>query len=292
MNRRDFVGVSAAATAMLAGAARAQTSGNAAEPQVIHLWPNGAPGVAPTRRNEPEQAQDWWVRNIHNPSVTAFLPTPEAATGAAVVIVPGGGHQNVVFPPEGVAPALFFQRLGVAAFALKYRLAREANSPYTVEDAANDTRRAMRLVRARASEWGIDPHRVGLMGWSAGGELAAMTTYGPTDGATDTRDAIERASCRPDFQIVIYPGSAGVPDRLQAPPPGFFLSAWDDIGPSDTILKLMSMYRAASAQAEAHVFAQGSHAFNMGDRSQLRSIHSWPDRLADWLSDTGVLAKR
>ncbi|HVY84519.1 MAG TPA: alpha/beta hydrolase [Caulobacterales bacterium] len=291
MNRRDFITVSAAATAF-AGAQNASAQAPASTPPVIHLWEHGAPGVPANRRNEPEQAQDWWVRNIHNPSVTAFVPATEAATGAAIVIVPGGGHQNVVFPPEGIAPALFFQGLGVAAFALKYRLAHEASSPYTVEDAANDTRRAMRLVRSRAREWGIDPNRIGLMGWSAGGELAAMTTYGATDGDPHARDPIDRVSCLPDFQIVIYPGAAGVPERLQSPPPAFFLSAWDDVSPSDTILKLMGLYRQAGGQAEAHVFAQGSHAFNMGDRSQLRSIHSWPERLADWLSDTGVLAKR
>ncbi|HVZ98789.1 MAG TPA: alpha/beta hydrolase [Caulobacterales bacterium] len=290
MDRRSFIGASVAASAFAGAPTAAQAQ---AEPSVIHLWPNGAPGVPAARRNEPEQAQDWWVRNIHNPSVTAYLPSPENATGAAVVIVPGGGHQNVVFPPEGVAPARFFQSLGVAAFALKYRLARESNSIYTIDDSVADTRRAMRLVRSRASEWGVDPNRIGLMGWSAGGELSAVTTYGPTDGAMDARDVIDRASCRPDFQIVIYPGDNGIPYAFAAPPPpAFFLAANDDVEASTTILRLVAMHRAAGVQCETHLFAQGSHAFNMGDRSQLRSIHSWPDRLADWLSDTGLLTKR
>ncbi|MES1199405.1 MAG: alpha/beta hydrolase [Pseudomonadota bacterium] len=281
----------AAAFALAASCVGSNAFAQAQQGEVIHLWANGAPGFE-RLRNEPEQAQDWWVRHINNPSVTAFLPSPETATGTAVVIVPGGGHQNVVFPPEGVAPALFFQHLGVAAFALKYRLAHEEGSPYTVEDAANDVRRAMRLVRSRAHEWGIDPSRIGLMGWSAGGELSSMVTYGPTDGDQHARDPIDRVSCRPDFQIVIYPGSAGVPDHLATkPPPGFFLAANDDVGPAATISRLLALYREAGAPAEVHLYAQGSHAFNMGDRSQLRTIHSWPDRLADWMADSGYLTK-
>src|SRR6476646_7748662 len=96
---------------------------------VVPLWPNGAPGFE-NRKNEPEQAKDWWVKNIHNPSITVFLPPKEKATGAAVVICPGGGHRNLGFNGEGVDPAKFFNSIGVAAFVLKYRLFREENSPY------------------------------------------------------------------------------------------------------------------------------------------------------------------
>jgi len=104
----------------------------AAEPQVIHLWPNGAPGFE-DRRNEPEQAKDHWLRNIHNPSITVFPAPPEQANGAAVLIVPGGGHRELVFNAEGVEPAKYLNDLGVTCFVLKHRLARETNSPYSLQ---------------------------------------------------------------------------------------------------------------------------------------------------------------
>lgn len=267
-------------------------SGAHAQERVIPLWENGAPGFE-NRRNEPEIARDWWVRNVHNPSLTAFLPTPETATGAAVIIVPGGGHREVVFPPEGLAPARYFQGMGVAGFALKYRLANEEGSPYRIEHAAEDVRRAIRLVRAHAEEWGIDPNRIGVMGWSAGGELAALVTYGETDGNPRAADPIERVSARPDFQIVIYPGSYGIPRRLrETPPPAFFLAANDDVGPASAITRLLDLYGRAGGAAEVHLYAQGGHAFNMGDRSELRTIRDWPQRMADWMSDSELLTKR
>jgi dienelactone hydrolase len=281
--------LSASFLALAAQSAHAQTD----EGLVISLWPNGAPGVARNRRREPEQAADWWVRNIHNPSVTAFLPSPETATGAAVIVIPGGGHREVVFPPEGLAPARYFQSIGVAAFALKYRLAREEGSPYRIEDAAADARRAMRLVRSRAAEWGIDPTRIGVMGWSAGGELASLVAYNEADAAAEAADPIERISARPDFQIVIYPGSYSIPDNLtETPPPAFFLAANDDLGPAAAIMHLWQLYRDNGGSAEVHLYAQGGHAFNMGDRSQLRTISTWPQRMADWMADSGLLTKR
>src|SRR5262249_53174652 len=142
------------------------TTVRADEPQVVPLWPNGAPGFE-ARREEPEQAKDYWVRNIHNPSITVFLPPKEKATGAAVVICPGGGHRELVFNAEGADAARYLNSIGAAAFALKYRLGREQGSPYKIEThAREDGLRAMRLVRSRAKEWSIDPARVGIMGFS------------------------------------------------------------------------------------------------------------------------------
>jgi acetyl esterase/lipase len=258
---------------------------------VISLWENGAPG-SEAHRNEPEQAQDWWVRNVHNPSLTAFLPAADKASRKAIVIIPGGGHREIVFPPEGLAPARYLQGLGVAAFTLKYRLGEAPGSPYQVErDAGADARRAMRVVRAHAAEWGIDPNKVGVMGWSAGGELAALLAYGAVAGEARAPDPIDRLSARPDFQIVIYPGSRFIPRRLtQTPPPAFFLAAQDDEGPATAIARLMSLYRSAGGSAEVHLFARGGHAFNMGDRSDLGSIRDWPQRMADWLADSGYIA--
>ena len=143
-------------------------------PAVIPLWQKGAPGFE-NRRNEPEQAKDYWVKNIHNPSLTVFLPPKEKATGAAVIICPGGGHRLLVYNAEGVEPAVFLNSIGVAAFVLKYRLSREENSPYSIEKhPREDAYRAIRLVRGHAKEWNIDTARVGMLGFSAGGEVVAM----------------------------------------------------------------------------------------------------------------------
>jgi acetyl esterase/lipase len=261
----------------------------AAEPQVVPLWTNGAPGFE-NRRNEPELAKDYWVRNINNPSLTVFLPPREKANGAAVVIIPGGGHRELVFNEEGIKPARYLNNLGVTAFALKYRLARETNSPYTIDNAREDAQRAMRLVRSHAKEWNIDPDRIGIMGFSAGGELASMVTFNPTGGNPNAVDPIDSVSCRPDFLIDIYPGPLGMPDMVPTnAPPAFFLAANDDTGPAHTITDLLEKYRKAGVPAEVHLFAKGSHAFNMGDRSKLATIENWPQRMADWLADNNIL---
>jgi acetyl esterase/lipase len=265
--------------------AAAQTS-----PQVIHLWDNGAPGFE-SRRDEPEVAKDYWVKNIQNPSITVFLPPKEKANGAAVLIIPGGGHRELVFNAEGRDPAVFLNSLGVTAFALKYRLAREPNSPYKIEiHAKQDAYRAMRLIRSRAKDWNIDPNRLGVLGFSAGGEIVNLIAYDPGTGDPNAPDPIDRENGKPDFQILIYPGPLGVPDVIPPDaPPAFMLVADDDTDPSKVVLSLLEKYRKAGRPVEAHFFAQGSHAFNMGYRSKLASIKSWPQRMADWLADSNIL---
>ena len=144
--------------------------------------PTGRPGSSPARTRRPI-AKDYYIRNIHNPSITAYLPPKEKATGAAVVICPGGGHRLLVFKAEGDEPARYLNSLGVAAFALKYRLGRDEKTPYSIQKhAREDGQRAMRLVRSRAKEWNIDPNRIGIMGFSAGGEIAVAGGLQPDPG--------------------------------------------------------------------------------------------------------------
>jgi acetyl esterase/lipase len=259
-------------------------------PERIPLWPKGAPGFE-SRRDEPEVAKDYWVRNIHNPSVTAYLLPKEKATGAAVIICPGGGHRELVFNAEGAEAARYLNSLGVAAFALKYRLGREKDSPYKIDvHAREDGLRAMRLVRSRAGEWGIDPKRVGIMGFSAGGEVASMVAYSPGEDDPDADDPIDRLGSRPDFQVLIYPGPLGIPDKVpQDAPPAFLLVANDDRGASRVVASLFQKYRDARAPVELHVFARGGHAFNMGNRSKLETLKHWPQRLAEWMSDNAII---
>lgn len=257
---------------------------------VISLWKNGAPGFE-NRRNEPEQAKDYWVKNIHNPSLTVFLPSKEKATGAAVIICPGGGHRELVYNAEGIEPAAFLNSIGVAAFVLKYRLSREENSPYSIQKhPREDAYRAMRLVRSHAKEWNIDTNRVGMLGFSAGGEVVAMVAYAPGKGDAKAPDPIDRLNGKPDFQILIYPGPLGIPDSIGADaPPAFLLAANNDQCCSESVVRLLKIYRAAKVPVEVHLYTQGSHGFNMGNRSKLTSLNTWPQRMADWLSDNNIL---
>lgn len=259
--------------------------------QAVPLWADGAPGFE-SRKAEPEQAASYWVKNIHNPSLTVFLPPKEKANGTAVLICPGGGHRELVYNAEGVEPAKFFNDLGVAAFVLKYRLARETNSPYDLKiHPEQDARRAMRVIRNRAAEWNVNPSKLGAVGFSAGGEVVSLIAYTDGKGDSAATDTVERQNSRPDFQIMIYPGPLGIPEVIPTnAPPAFLLVANDDRGASGNIMRLLQRYRETKVPVEAHIYAKGGHGFNMGNRSKLATIQGWPKRMADWLGDNGYLA--
>lgn len=274
----------------LLGAVSCFFSSRVCSQEVIPLWEGGAPGFE-DRRDEAEEAESYWVKNVHYPTLTAYLPDPEKATGAAVIICPGGGHRLLVFKAEGVEAAEYLQSLGVAAFALKYRLGREEGSPYSIDmHAKQDGQRAMRLVRSRAEEWGLDPSRIGIMGFSAGGEVVSMVAYGEPDENPQAEDPIERVSSRPDFQVLIYPGPLGIPASIPSDaPPAFLLVANDDIGASRAIVDLLRKLRLSGIPVETHIYARGGHAFNMGNRSDLVTLKGWPARLKEWMQDNFIL---
>jgi acetyl esterase/lipase len=256
---------------------------------VIFLWSAGAPGFE-SRKDEPEQAQGYSINNIHNPSLTVLLPPKEKATGQAVIVVPGGGHRQLGFKSEGLEPAQYLNSLGIAAFVLKHRLAREPGSPYQIDvHAKQDGQRAMRVVRNRAAEWGVDPGKIGMMGFSAGGEVVSLVTYAPSTGEAAAADPIERVHCLPDFQIIIYPGPLGLPDRVAGDaPPAFFLCSDDDRSHAWVITRLTELYREAKRPVECHLLARGGHGYNLGQRSKLISVKSWTQRLTDWFADGGA----
>lgn len=260
--------------------------------QVIPLWENGAPGFE-NLKDQPEQAKDWWVKNIHNPSITAYFPEEGTSNGTAVVICPGGGHKDLVFNSEGRNAALYLNKLGITAFVLKYRLAREKESPYDLNiHPRQDGLRAMRLVRSNASEWNINPDKIGMLGFSAGGEVVAFTAYADGEGNKNAVDKIDRFNGKPNFQMLVYPGPLGIPDVIPSDaPPVFMVVANDDLCCSQPVVKLINGYRKAIIPLEAHIYAKGGHAFNMGYKTELKTLSSWPQRMADWLSDNGYLTQ-
>lgn len=149
----------------------------------------------------------------------------------------------------------------------------------------------MRTICSHAAEWNVDTNRIGVCGFSAGGEVAALLVYSPTAGDTNSVDVIERMNCRVDFQISIYPGPLGVPagDIPTDAPPAFFLVANDDHSHVGPVIAQLEKYRKAKRPVEVHLYARGGHGFNMGTRSKLSSIKGWPQRMADWLADNTFL---
>lgn len=262
-----------------------------AQPLVIPLWSKGAPGFE-DRRDVPEVASNYWVRNINNPTLTVFLPPKDKANGAAVVICPGGGFRELVFNAEGIESARYFTNLGVAAMVLKYRLPRETNSPYSLDKhPLQDGQRAMRLTRSHAAEWNLDTNRIGIEGFSAGGEVASLVAYARTAGDPNAADPVERESARADFEISIYPGPLGAPQQIptNAPPVFFVTAGVDDWSHARVVADLIPQYGRAKIPFEVHIFAHGGHGFNMGNRSKLASIKGWPERLTEWLEDNWIL---
>ena len=257
-------------------------------PAALPLWPHGAPG-SESRVSEPEKMDGSNVTNVHNPTITPFIPTSDA-TGVAVIIAPGGGHSKLCLGHEGYALAEWFRDHGIAAFVLKYRLAREKDSTYTIQDhAMADTRRALRTVRSRAKEWGIRPDRIGIMGFSAGGELAAFAAMKSDTGKADAADPIERAGSRPDFQALIYPGTSGLFSVEKGMPPVFIACGYGDRPDiAEGMASLYLKYKAAGVKAELHIYSNAGHGFGYRPDTTT-AAGAWPFRFREWLADSGLL---
>ena len=260
----------------------------------IRLWQNGAPGSEGETAQEVAQPSDnpklpKRFTVVHYPSVYVFLPPKEKANGMAVVIAPGGGHSQLVIDKEGYEIADWLNKNGIAGFVLKYRLARAQGSRYTVEgNALPDATRAMRLVRHRAREWGVDPSRIGFMGFSAGGEVAALMETRFDAGNDSSSDPIERVSSRPDFAVVVYPGFR--PGTITVPkdaPPTFLVCADDDRSHVVTTAGLYLDLEKQGVSSEMHIYAAGGHGF--GIRESHLPVATWPDRLKEWMLDRKLM---
>ncbi len=284
--------------AMLLVSAFAQEARAQSQPQVVFLWSPGSPTLQGANEKEitsPANPQPGQrinsIKNVHNPSIEVHLPPADKATGTAILVAPGGGHEQLVWGSEGTDIAAWLNGLGVAAFILKYRLAQTPGYHYTVEgEALQDTQRAVRIVRARAKEWGVDPNRVGVLGFSAGGALAALADIRFDRGKKDSPDPIERESCRPDFVGLVYAGWA--PMDITAPKdaaPAFLTSAGSDdtFHAKETVEFFNSLFQAG-VPADLHIYARGGHGGGISKRHGI-PFGTWHIRFQEWLADLGLL---
>jgi acetyl esterase/lipase len=271
---------------------------NASPETPIVLWNAGAPGAV---GHEPTDI----------PTLTPYLPPKEKATGAAIIVCPGGGYQHLA-DHEGRPVAEWLNSVGVTAFVLKYRLGPTYHHPAQLQDAA----RAIRTVRARAKEFGIDPERIGILGFSAGGHLAATAGTHFDSGQPAASDIIDRVSCRPNLLILIYPvitmrelTHAGSKKNLLGPepspglvallsneehvtketPPTFLVHTMTDAAvPVENSMMFAAALRKAGVPFEFHLYERGPHGFGLGGKDPILS--SWPTRCADWLRLHGFAA--
>ena len=273
----------------------ATVSAAAAEPEVVYLWPNGAPGSEGKTGHEVTRVTDQGervVKSVHRPSLTVYLPSKQTATGAAVVIAPGGGHREMWTDHEGHNIAKWLSEHGVAGFMLKYRLAREEGSSYTIEEhSLADTQRAIRLVRHRASEWAVDPERIGVMGFSAGGQLAALAATRFDSGDSAAADAVDKLSSKPAFQALIYPAIPRDMNLSKETPPAFLLCGENDReNISQGLPELYLALKRAGVSAELHVYAGVGHGFGMRERNK-GPVGDWAARFRDWMGASGFLKR-
>lgn len=261
-------------------------------PPSLVLWPMGAPG-SESRKADPEKMEGSNVTNIHNPSITPYLPPLGKATGTAVIIAPGGGHSKLCLGHEGYALADWLAQHGIAAFVLKYRLAREPDSTYTIQEHATaDARRAIRTVRARSKEWGIQSDRIGIMGFSAGGELAAFSAMKSDSGDANAADEIEKVSSRPDFQALIYPGTSGLFSAEKGMPPLFIAAGYGDRPDiAEGMATLYLKYKKAGVPAELHIYSNAGHGFGYREGTST-AAGAWPLRFREWLVDSKLLNEK
>ena len=264
------------------------------EPLVVPVWPGDAPGSegqsAPEKMRRTESDNERVVSSVHRPTLAVYLPTVQA-TGAAVIVCPGGGHRELWMDHEGYNIARWLAARGVAAFVLKYRLAREEGSKYQIDGhALADAQRAIRLVRSRAREWGVDPARVGVMGFSAGGEIAALASMRFSAGDAAAADPLERLDSKPAFQALVYPGNSRAIVPVKDSPPAFLVCGYDDRADiSEGLAQAYLKFKQAGAPAELHVYGKTAHGFGVRDRNRGPS-RSWPERFHEWLGAQGFLA--
>lgn len=278
----------------------------AAEPRPIPLWPGLAPGetaplppefdiTAPTDRR-PDGRPVVRITSVSAPTITLYPPDPARATGAAVLVCPGGGYARLAIDIEGTEICEWLNSLGITGVVLKYRVPRRDGIPQHVPP-AQDAQRALGLLRHRAAEFGIDPRRIGIIGFSAGAHVAAVLSTHQDERLYPAVDAADAVSCRPDFAMLIYPGYFTARDRdwgiapevavtTGKTPPTFIAMAEDDPVRVENALFYYLALKQADVSAELHLYPDGGHGFGLRPTG---TAATWPARAADWLRAAGWL---
>ena len=275
----------------------------------IDLWPTGAPGEQGdigeekdmTKPTENLVAGKRLIRlgNVTKPTLTIYKPAPEKDTGAAVVVCPGGGYSILALDLEGTEVCEWLNSIGVTGILLKYRVPKRAGlEKHTAP--LQDAQRALGLIRHRAKESGIDPQRIGILGFSAGGHLAAATSTIYDARSYPALDDADTASCRPDFTVLIYPGYLTVKedgDKIspelkltEKTPPTFIVMAADDPVRIENALFYTLALKKAKVPVELHVYPSGGHGYGL--RPTKEAVTTWPKRVEDWMQSRDLLKKR
>lgn len=271
----------------------------AAQPETIKLWPAGVPNARPGMAAEGttvtaagQNGASEAVTNVSDPALMVYLPPADKATGAAMIICPGGGYKCLVMTKEGAEIAQWLNGFGVAGLVLKYRV------PDNREGACQDVQRAIRLVRSHSVAWGIDPKRVGVMGFSAGGNLAAWASNNFQKPIYKAVDEADRQPMRPDFAILVYPGWLVFPGETKLSPdmpvtarttPTFIVQAYDDhYGIEGNIYYFAELKKASVPRCEMHMYSAGGHGFALRPVKTNASVEGWPELCRKWMSDIGA----
>jgi acetyl esterase/lipase len=277
------------------------------KPPVIGLWPDQAPGESgpigeekdTTKPTDGKVAGQRVIRlgNVSKPTITVYCPTKEKDTGTAVIVCPGGGYHILAMDLEGTEVCRWLNDLGITAVLLKYRVpGRKGKAPH--QAALQDAQRAVSVVRSKAKDFGIDPARIGMLGFSAGGHLTAMTATNHAHRSYDAIDDSDKASRRPDFVVLVYPAyllntkKDALADNLpvtKETPPMFLAHASDDPIPAEGSAQLYLALKRAGVPAELHLYSTGGHGFGL--RKTEKPCTAWPARCAEWLKQRGLLKK-
>jgi len=279
-----------------------------ADPSPIRLWPGAAPGEKgglPAEEDTSGPKGDLIagravirIGNVTDPTIAVYRPPADRDTGTAVLVCPGGGYYILALDLEGTEVCQWLNSIGVTAVLLKYRVPRrEGREPYAAP--LEDAQRAMGILRTHAAEWGIDPGRIGALGFSAGGDLAAVLSAGTGTRSYPRVDEEDDVSCRPNFQILVYPGylvedGGGMAVRPEAAvtgqtPPTFLVMAQDDPVHVENVLGYALALQKAKVPMELHVYPAGGHGYGL--RPTREFVTTWPARAADWLRSRGLLGK-
>jgi acetyl esterase/lipase len=276
----------------------------AAEPLVLDVWPGRAPGETkaigpeafrPPRGNEKPNVQR--LGNVSHPTLTIFQSPEEKRNGCCIVVCPGGGYSILAWDLEGTEVAQWLNALGVTAAVLKYRVPKREDDDPNNQRPLMDGQRSISLLRSKASELKIDPQRIGMLGFSAGGHLTAATCIQHAKRKYDAVDAADEVSCRPNFGVLVYAGGLlDESDQLKPEfqptsqsPPMFFAHALDDrVKPQNSIQLLLAL-KTAGVRAELHLYDAGGHGFGL--RKSEFPCHTWPERCGEWMAHHGWLAR-